>query len=201
MGNILVYFRYINFYIIHMETIAIVILLVLGLIAIFVINLNNTLVKMKQTINEATADIETFLKQRYDLIPNLVETVKGYAKHEKDLFENVTKLRTEAMNAKSTDEKLKLDKQLQDNITKIFAVAENYPELKANENFLNLQANLKDMEEEIQKARRFYNGTVRDFNTKIQVFPNNIFAKMLGFSEFPFFEASEEEKQNVQVKF
>ena len=184
-----------------MQTIAIVILLVLGLIAIFVINLNNALVKMKQTISEATADIETFLKQRYDLIPNLVETVKGYAKHEKDLFENVTKLRTEAMNAKSTDEKLKLDKQLQESITKIFAVAENYPELKANENFLNLQANLKDMEDEIQKSRRFYNGTVRDFNTKIQVFPNNIFAKMLGFSEFPFFEASEEEKQNVQVKF
>jgi LemA protein len=105
------------------------------------------------------------------------------------------------MNAGSTDEKLKLDKQLQESITKIFAVAENYPELKANENFLNLQANLKDMEEEIQKSRRFYNGTVRDFNTKIQVFPNNIFAKMLGFNEFPFFEASEEEKQNVQVKF
>ena len=184
-----------------MQTIAIVILLVLGLIAIFVINLNNTLVKMKQTINEATADIETFLKQRYDLIPNLVETVKGYAKHEKDLFENVTKLRSEAMSAGSTGEKLRLDKQLQESITKIFAVAENYPELKANENFLNLQANLKDMEEEIQKSRRFYNGTVRDFNTKIQVFPNNIFAKMLGFSEFPFFEASEEEKQNVQVKF
>jgi LemA protein len=105
------------------------------------------------------------------------------------------------MKADSTDEKLRLDKQLQESITKIFAVAENYPELKANENFLNLQANLKDMEEEIQKSRRFYNGTVRDFNTKIQVFPNNIFAKMLGFSEFPFFEASEEEKQNVQVKF
>ena len=184
-----------------MPTIAIVLLVVLGVIVMYVISLNNTLVKMKQMVNEATSDIETFLKQRYDLIPNLVETVKGYAKHEKDLFENVTKLRSEAMNAGSTDEKLKLDKQLQESITKIFAVAENYPELKANENFLNLQANLKDMEEEIQKSRRFYNGTVRDFNTKIQVFPNNIFAKMLGFNEFPFFEASDEEKQNVQVKF
>ena len=135
------------------------------------------------------------------MIPNLVETVKGYAKHEKELFEDVTKLRSEAMNAGSIDEKLKLEKDLQQGISKIFAIAENYPELKANENFLNLQANLKDMEDEIQKSRRFYNGTVRDFNTKIQVFPSNIFAKMLGFNEFPFFEASEEEKQNVQVKF
>lgn len=184
-----------------MPTIAIVLLVVLGVIVMYVISLNNTLVKMKQMVNEATSDIETFLKQRYDLIPNLVETVKGYAKHEKDLFENVTKLRSEAMSAGSTDEKLKLDKQLQQGISKIFAIAENYPELKANENFLNLQANLKDMEEEIQKSRRFYNGTVRDFNTKIQVFPSNIFAKMFGFSEFPFFEASDEEKQNVQVKF
>ena len=184
-----------------MPTIAIVLLVVLGVIAMYVISLNNTLVKMKQMVNEATSDIETFLKQRYDLIPNLVETVKGYAKHEKELFEDVTKLRSEAMSAGSTDEKLKLDKQLQQGISKIFAIAENYPELKANENFLNLQANLKDMEEEIQKSRRFYNGTVRDFNTKIQVFPSNIFAKMFGFSEFPFFEASDEEKQNVQVKF
>ncbi len=168
-----------------MQTIAIVVLIVLGLIAIFV-NLNNALVKMKQTISEATADIETFLKQRYDLIPNLVETVKGYAKHEKDLFENVTKLRTEAMNAKSTDEKLKLDKQLQDNITKIFAVAENYPELKANENFLNLQANLKDMEEEIQKARRFYNGTVRDFNTKYRYSQTIFLQRCLDLMSFLF---------------
>ncbi len=184
-----------------MGMIGIVLLIVFSLIVMYVINLNNSLVKMKQTVNEATSDIETFLKQRYDLIPNLVETVKGYAKHEKDLFENVTKLRSEAMNAGSTDEKLKLDKQLEQSISKIFAIAENYPELKANENFLNLQANLKDMEEQIQKSRRFYNGTVRDFNTKIQLFPSNIFAKMLGFREFPFFEASEEEKQNVQVKF
>ena len=184
-----------------MPTIATVLLIVLGVIIMYVINLYNTLVKMKQVVNEATSDIETFLKQRYDLIPNLVETVKGYAKHEKDLFENVTKLRSEAMSADSVDEKLKLDKQLQQGISKIFAIAENYPELKANENFLNLQANLKDMEEAIQKSRRFYNGTVRDFNTKIQVFPSNIFVKMFGFSEFPFFEASDEEKQNVQVKF
>ena len=184
-----------------MHTVTIVLLVVLIVIAMYVINLNNTLVKMKQMVNEATADIETFLKQRYDMIPNLVETVKGYAKHEKELFENVSKLRSEAMSAGSIDEKLKLDKQLQQGISKIFAIAESYPELKANENFLNLQSNLKDMEDEIQKSRRFYNGTVRDFNTKIQIFPSNIFAKMLGFSEFPFFEASEEEKQNVQVKF
>ena len=182
-------------------TVAYIIIGIVAIIAFYVISLNNTLVKMKLTVNEAVADIETFLKQRYDMIPNLVETVKGYAKHEKGIFENVSELRSKAMNAGSVEEKIKLEGELQKGISKIFAIAESYPELKANENFLNLQANLKDMEDEIQKSRRFYNGTVRDFNTKIQVFPNNVIVGILGFKEFPFFEAEEEEKKNVQVKF
>ncbi len=182
-------------------TYAIIILAVVGVLAFYVISLNNTLVKMKLTVNEAIADIETFLKQRYDMIPNLVETVKGYAKHEKGIFESVSELRSKAMSAGSVEEKIKLEGELQKGISKIFAIAESYPELKANENFLNLQANLKDMEDEIQKSRRFYNGTVRDFNTKIQVFPNNIIVGILGFKAFPFFEAEEEEKKNVEVKF
>lgn len=182
-------------------TYAIIILAVVAVLAFYVISLNNTLVKMKLTVNEAVADIETFLKQRYDMIPNLVETVKGYAKHEKGIFESVSELRSKAMSAGSVEEKIKLEGELQKGISKIFAIAESYPELKANENFLNLQANLKDMEDEIQKSRRFYNGTVRDFNTKIQVFPNNIIVGILGFKEFPFFEAEEEEKKNVEVKF
>lgn len=182
-------------------TYAIIILALVAVLAFYVISLNNTLVKMKLTVNEAVADIETFLKQRYDMIPNLVETVKGYAKHEKGIFENVSELRSKAMGAGSVEEKIKLEGELQKGISKIFAIAESYPELKANENFLNLQANLKDMEDEIQKSRRFYNGTVRDFNTKIQVFPNNIIVGILGFKEFPFFEAEEEEKKNVEVKF
>lgn len=180
---------------------AIILLAAIGAIVMYLINLNNQLVKMKLTVDEAVADIETFLKQRYDMIPNLVETVKGYAKHEKGLFESVTELRGKAMKADSVGEQIKLDHELQQGITKIFALAENYPQLKANENFLNLQANLKDMEEEIQKSRRFYNGTVRDFNTKISVFPNNLIVKFLSFKEFSFFEATEEEKKNVEVKF
>ncbi len=184
-----------------MQTVAIVLLVMLGIIAYYVINLNNQLVKMKQSVNEAIADIETFLKQRYDMIPNLVETVKGYAKHEKELFESVTQLRSKAMKSESVGEQIELDQQMQAGITKIFALAENYPQLQANQNFLNLQANLKDMEEEIQKSRRFYNGTVRDFNTKLGVFPNSVIVKFLNFKEFPFFEATDEEKKNVEVKF
>ena len=181
--------------------IPIIILVVVAVLVFYIISLNNTLVKMKLTVNEAVADIETFLKQRYDMIPNLVETVKGYAKHEKAIFENVSELRSKAMSAGSIEDKIKLEGELQKGISKIFAIAESYPALKANENFLNLQANLKDMEDEIQKSRRFYNGTVRDFNTKIQVFPNNVIVGILGFKEFPFFEAEEEEKKNVEVKF
>jgi len=182
-------------------TFAYILIGVVAILVLYIISLNNTLVKMKLTVNEAVADIETFLKQRYDMIPNLVETVKGYAKHEKGIFESVSELRSKAMSAGSVEEKIKLEGELQKGISKIFAIAESYPELKANENFLNLQANLKDMEDEIQKYRRFYNGTVRDFNTKIQVFPNNIIVGILGFKEFPFFEAEEEEKKNVEVKF
>lgn len=182
-------------------TFAYILIGVVAILVLYIISLNNALVKMKLTVNEAVADIETFLKQRYDMIPNLVETVKGYAKHEKGIFESVSELRSKAMSAGSLEEKIKLEGELQKGISKIFAIAESYPELKANENFLNLQANLKDMEDEIQKSRRFYNGTVRDFNTKIQVFPNNIIVGILGFKEFPFFEAEEEEKKNVEVKF
>lgn len=181
--------------------IAYILLGFVGILVFYVITLNNSLVKMRLTVNEATSDIETFLKQRYDMIPNLVETVKGYAKHEKGIFESVSELRSKAMSAGSVEEKIKLEGELQKGISKIFAIAESYPELKANENFLNLQANLKDMEDEIQKSRRFYNGTVRDFNTKIQVFPNNVIVGILGFKAFPFFEAEEEEKKNVEVKF
>lgn len=176
-------------------------LIIIGSIALFVINLFNSLSKLKMTVNEASSDIETFLKQRYDMIPNLVEIVKGYAKHEKDIFENVSKLRSQAMGAGNLNDKMALEGALEKGISKIFAIAESYPELKANENFLNLQANLKDLETDIQKSRRFYNGTVKDFNTRLIIFPNNMIVKMLGFTEFPFFEAEEEEKKNVEIKF
>ena len=174
---------------------------VLILFALVFIGLFNSLSKQKVTVDEASADIETFLKQRYDMIPNLVNIVKGYAKHEQETFEKVTEMRTKAMNAGSFEEKAKLEDELSKGIAKIFAVAESYPELKANQNFLDLQNTLKALEDDIQKARRFYNGTVRDFNAKIVVFPNNLIANVLGFKALPFFEATEEEKQNVKVQF
>ena len=177
---------------------ALVIVLVIGVI---IVGLFNSLSKQKVVVDEATADIETFLKQRYDMIPNLVNIVKGYASHEQETFAKVTEMRTKAMNAGSFEEKAKLEDELSKGISKIFAVAEAYPELKANQNFIELQNTLKSLEDDIQKSRRFYNGTVRDFNTKIAVFPNNIVANILGFKSLPFFEASEEEKKNVKVEF
>ena len=178
-----------------------IVLGVLVVLAVALIALYNGLVRLKLTVDEASADIETFLKQRYDMIPNLVEIVKGYAKHEKEIFENVAQLRSRAMGAGSLEEKMELEGELSKGLARIFAVAENYPQLRANENFIQLQANLKELEDSIQKSRRFYNGTVRDFNTKIAVFPNNLIAGMLGFKNMPFFEASEEEKENVEIKF
>ncbi|MBU1120059.1 LemA family protein [Patescibacteria group bacterium] len=178
-----------------------IILGIILLLAVILVSLYNKLVRQKVVIGEASADIETMLKQRYDMIPNLVSIVKGYAQHEKGTFESVTELRSKAMNAGSFEEKAQLEDQLSKGLSKIFALAENYPELKANTNFLELQTTLKDLEDSIQKSRRFYNGTVRDFNTTIVVFPNNILANMLGFKAEPFFEASEEEQKNVEIKF
>lgn len=181
--------------------IGLIILIVVVVIIGLLISLYNKLAKQKVLVEEAQSDIETFLKQRYDMIPNLVEIVKGYAKHEKDTFEKVTAMRSKAMSADSLDEKMKYEKELTAGITQIFAVAENYPELKANENFRELQTSLKELENNIQKARRFYNGTVRDFNTMIAVFPNNLIAGILGYKAMPFFEATEEEQENVKIKF
>ena len=178
-----------------------IILGVVLLIGIVLVSLYNKLVRQKVVIGEASADIETMLKQRYDMIPNLVSIVKGYAQHEKGTFESVVELRGKAMAAGSFEEKAEIENQLAKGLSKIFALAENYPELKANVNFMELQNALKELENNIQKSRRFYNGTVRDFNTAIVVFPNNIFANILGFKAEPFFEASEEEQKNVEIKF
>lgn len=174
-----------------------VVVVIIGLL----ISLYNKLARQKVLVNEASSDIETFLKQRYDMIPNLVEIVKGYAKHEQDTFTKVTEMRTKAMSASSLGEKMEYEKQLSGAITQLLAVAENYPELKANENFKELQVSLKALEDNIQKSRRFYNGTVRDFNSMIAIFPNSIIAGIMGYKAMPFFEASEEEKENVKIKF
>lgn len=174
-----------------------VVLLVLWLIAAY-----NGLITVRNRVDEAWSDIDVQTKRRYDLIPNLVEAVKGYAKHEKQVFQDVTEARTAAMKASGDPKKMAAaENMLTDALKSVFAVAENYPELKASQNFLHLQEELTDTEDKIQAARRFYNSNVRDFNTMQQVFPTNIFARNLGFSTREFFEAAEGEKQPVKVAF
>ncbi|OGC10345.1 hypothetical protein A3J90_05970 [candidate division WOR-1 bacterium RIFOXYC2_FULL_37_10] len=175
---------------------------VIVLAVVWVITMYNGLVKLKVRVEEAWADIEVQLKRRYNLIPNLVNTVKGYATHEKELFENVTKARANAMNAQGVEEKGKAENMLSGTLKSLFAVAENYPNLKANENFLSLQADLTDTEDKIMYSRRFYNGNVRDLNTKIQIFPSNIIANSFGFKMREMFEVENaEERKAVEVKF
>lgn len=173
---------------------------VLGLVG-FVIALYNGLVKLRVLVEEAWSGIDVQLKRRYDLIPNLVETVKGYAKHEQGTFEKIAELRTAAMKTESIEEKGKIENQLTSTLKSLFAVAENYPQLKADANFLDLQKSLQTIEDEIQGARRYYNGAVREFNLKLSVFPNNIVGGLLGFKAKEYFEADETEKANVKVDF
>jgi LemA protein len=161
----------------------------------------NSLIRLKNRTQEASSDIDVQLKRRHDLIPNLIETVKGYATHEKDLFEKVTKARGEAIGAQGMKAKGEAENMLSETLKSIFAVAENYPDLKASQNFLRLQDELSDTENKIQASRRFYNGNARDFNTAVEVFPNNLVVGILGFKKFDFFQAEESERQNVTVKF
>lgn len=179
-------------------------LILLGIVvvvAIAIIAMYNGLITLKNRVDEAWSDISVQLKRRYDLIPNLISTVKGYAAHEKEVFEKVTQARTQAMNAGTTAEKAEAENILSGTLKSLFAVSENYPELKANQNFLELQRELTDTEDKIMASRRFYNGNVRDFNTKLQVFPTNMIAGMLKFSAREFFEMDEKEKENVKVEF
>lgn len=181
--------------------ILIVSLVLIGLVVVWAIVLFNGLIKLKNRVEEAWSDIDVQLKRRYDLIPNLIETVKGYAKHEREVLESVTEARTRAMGAQDTKDQVEAENMLSETLKSLFAVSENYPDLKANQNFLELQKELSDTENKIQASRRFYNGNVRDFNTKIQTFPNNMIAGTLNFNEKEFFEAGEEEKKNIEVKF
>jgi len=188
--------------IIEKKMITWIILIIIIVIVVFAIAVYNGLIRLKNKTQEAWSDIDVQLKRRYDLIPNLVETVKGYAKHEKGTFEKVAELRSAAMQATTPGEKAKADNMLTETLKSLFAVAENYPDLKANQNFLDLQNQLSQIEETIQQARRYYNGNVRDFNIKIEVFPNNLFAGIMGFKKFEFFEVgSAQEKENVKVEF
>jgi len=173
----------------------------LVVIAFVLIGMYNTLVQLRVRCDSAWSDIDVQLKRRHDLIPNLVETVKGYAAHEKGTFENIAKFRSMAMQASAPADKAVAENQLTGALKSLFAVAENYPELKANEEFMQLQNSLSQTEDTIQNARRYYNAVVRDLNTKIQVFPTNILAGMFGFQVRQFFEVAEADKEPVAVKF
>lgn len=184
-----------------MDPITIIFLVVIIGAALWIVSIYNGLITLKNRVDEAWSDIDVQLKRRYDLIPNLVETVKGYATHEKELFEKVTQARTQAMGAGTVAEKGQAENMLSGTLKSLFAVSESYPDLKANQNFLELQRELTDTEDKIQASRRFYNGNVRDFNIKIEVFPETIIAKQLGFTKREFFEIEAKEKEPVQVKF
>ncbi|MFZ6015329.1 MAG: LemA family protein [Patescibacteria group bacterium] len=178
-----------------------ILLIAVVVIAAWLVMVYNGLIKSKNRTDEAWSDIDVQLKRRHDLIPNIVSTVKGYASHESGVFEKVTEARSKAMQAGTIDEKIETENQLMGTLKSLFAVAENYPELKANQNFLHLQQELADTENKVQASRRFYNGNVRDFNTQLQVFPTNMIAGMLGFKAYQFFEAEEEAKAVPVVDF
>ncbi len=174
---------------------------VLVLVVVYLFATYNGLVTLKNRIKEAFSGIDVQLKRRVDLIPNLVETVKGYAKHEKEAFENVTKARSALMGAHSKEDKAVADNQLTGALKTLFAIAEAYPDLKASDNFKDLQRQLEDTEDKIAYSRQFYNSNVLDYNTKIQTVPSSLVANMFGFKEEAFFEASAEERKEVKVKF
>ena len=180
-----------------------VILGVLILAGLWLWSVYNGLVTLNVRTEEAWSDIEVQLKRRYDLIPNLVSTVKGYATHESSAFENVTKARSAAMGAQTPAEHAAAENMLSSTLKSLFAISEAYPDLKANQNFLDLQHELRDAEDKIQAARRFYNANARDLNIKMQVFPSNMVAQSLGFKKREFFDLPDNDaaQQNVEVKF
>ncbi len=179
----------------------IILLVVIVILVVWIAGTYNNLVGAKNKVTDQWSQIDVVLKRRFDLIPNLVETVKGYAKHESETLESVIKARNTYTSAKSNDDKLKADNELASGLTKLFALAESYPDLKANENFNNLQKELKETEDKIQYARQFYNDTALKYNNLCQQFPSVIIANMFHFEKVEFFKATDAEKENVQVKF
>ena len=178
-----------------------ILLVVLVLLCVFLIGMYNSLVQLRVRSDSAWSDIDVQLKRRHDLIPNLVETVKGYAAHEKSTFEDIAKFRSMAMQATGPADKAAAENQLTGALKSLFAVAENYPQLQASQEFTQLQGSLNEIEEAIQNARRYYNAVVRDLNTKIQSFPTNILAGMFSFQQKQFFEAAAADRETVAVKF
>jgi LemA protein len=179
----------------------VVVLVILGILVLYFIAAYNSFIVLKTRIKEAFSGIDVQLKRRADLIPNLVETVKGYAKHEKSVFENVTKARSSLMSAQNLEEKARANDELTMALKSLFAVAEAYPQLQASSNFQELQRQLEDTEDKIAFSRQFYNSNVLEYNTKVKLFPSNLIAKLFSFSEESFFAANEQERQTVKVKF
>jgi LemA protein len=181
--------------------IGLIVLLAIVLPILFLIGLYNSLIRLRNEVDNSFAQIDVQLKRRNDLIPNLIETVKGYAQHEKGVFEQVTKARAAVMSATTVEAKAKASNMLSDTLKSLFAVAENYPQLKANENFMQLQEELSGTENKIAYSRQYYNDVVMEFNVRIQVFPNNLLAGPMGFSKKELFATPESERAVPKVKF
>ena len=177
-----------------------IVIAIVVLLLIYFIVTYNSLIKLKNIVKEAFSTMDVYLKKRWDLIPNIVETVKGYAKHEKDTLKEVVELRNSAYDKMSDDEKIKTNEQLSSGISKIMALAEAYPDLKANENFKDLSKELSKVEDDIANSRKYYNGVVRIYNNKVEMFPSNIFAGLFGYKSKAMFEASANERENVKVE-
>ena len=173
---------------------------VIVILLIYFLITYNQFVSLKNNVEEAFSTMDVYLKKRWDLIPNIVETVKGYANHEKDTLNEIIKLRNNTYDNMTTSDKLKTNHKVAQDISKIMLLAESYPDLKTNQNFIDLSKQLTKVEEDIANARKYYNATIRIMNNKVQMFPSNIVAKMLGFKELKMFEASSEEKENIKIK-
>lgn len=177
-----------------------IIITIIVLIVIYALTIYNSFVQLNNKVKEAFSTMDVYLKKRWDLIPNIVEAVKGYAKHEKATLKEVVELRNSAYEKMSDEEKIKTNKQLSSGINKIMALAEAYPELKANENFKDLSNQLTKIEDDIANSRKYYNGVVRIYNNKVEMFPSNIFAGLFGYKSKAMFEASANERENVKVE-
>lgn len=177
-----------------------IIIVIIVLIIIYAFALYNSLIKLNNKVKEAFSTMDVYLKKRWDLIPNIVETVKGYAKHEKETLKEVIELRNSVYDKMSDDEKIKTNEQLSNGINKIMLLAEAYPDLKANENFKDLSNQLIKVEDEIANSRKYYNGVIRIYNNKVEMFPSNIFTRLFGYKSKSMFEASANERENVKVK-
>ena len=175
--------------------------IIIVLLAVLAVASYNAFVKSRNQIEEAFSTMDVYLKKRYEMIPNLVEIVKQYSIHEKETLEKIVQARSMAINARSMEERGQNENMLSGALKSLFAISEGYPELKANENYLDLQNELADLEDEISQSRKYYNGVVKVMNNKVEIFPSNLFAKIFGFNRYPYFMADEYERQNVEIRF